>query len=235
MARISTYPLDSTLTAGDTLIGTNDAGQTINVTSQTVVDFINTSGKLQGNVSSRFTYIPYVSGARSVASFALTAPSADSLAFSGITDLVISDYTVNDANFSSYFNAISGGRIIVQKAIDISQFGIFDVTDVNDTEGQTNFKTLDVTHVHSNGTLEKDEDYFIFLLQYDNDISDKNYVHTQQSVSTTWSVTHNLEKRPSVTVVDSADNVVIGDVEYVDNNNVTITFASAFSGKAYFN
>ena len=73
MARISTYPLDSTLTAGDTLIGTNDAGQTINVTSQTVVDFINTSGKLQGNVSSRFTYIPYVSGARSVASFGLTA------------------------------------------------------------------------------------------------------------------------------------------------------------------
>ena len=145
MARISTYPLDSTLTAGDTLIGTNDAGQTINVTSQTVVDFINTSGKLQGNVSSRFTYVPYVSGARSVASFGLTAPSADSLAFSGITDLVISDYTVNDANFSSYFNAISGGRIIVQKAIDISQFGIFDVTDVNDTEGQKNFKTLDVT------------------------------------------------------------------------------------------
>jgi len=36
-------------------------------------------------------------------------------------------------------------------------------------------------------------------------------------------------------VVDAMDNIVFGEVEYIDNNNVRLTFAGAFSGKAYFN
>ena len=61
------------------------------------------------------------------------------------------------------------------------------------------------------------------------------YVHTQGTPSATWSVLHNMNKYPSVTIVDSAQNVVIGDVEYNTLNACTITFAAAFSGYAYFN
>ena len=64
---------------------------------------------------------------------------------------------------------------------------------------------------------------------------DKDYVHTQNTASDTWTVNHDLDKKPSVTVVDSAETVVLGDVEYVDNDNVKIYFNSQFSGKAYFN
>lgn len=66
-------------------------------------------------------------------------------------------------------------------------------------------------------------------------IQDLNAVHYQDSASTLWTVNHNLNKFPSVTVVDSAGNVVFGDVEYVDANNVKIKFSSAFAGKAYLN
>jgi hypothetical protein len=48
-------------------------------------------------------------------------------------------------------------------------------------------------------------------------------------------VNHGLNKKPAVSVVDSAENVVFGEVEYIDDNNVRITFSGAFSGKAYFN
>ena len=66
--------------------------------------------------------------------------------------------------------------------------------------------------------------------------SDAHYVHIQGSPSSTWQVQHNLNKKPSVTVVSSTDAVVYGIVEYIDNNNVRLTFESgAFSGKAYFN
>ena len=65
--------------------------------------------------------------------------------------------------------------------------------------------------------------------------TDKNFVYTQGSPASTWSVNHNLNKFPSVSVVDSANNDVIGDVQYVDVNNLTITFSSSFSGKAYLN
>lgn len=59
------------------------------------------------------------------------------------------------------------------------------------------------------------------------------YVHTEGSPAATWAVTHTLGKYPSVMVVDSAGQVVIGDVRYVDQNEVELTFASAFAGKAY--
>lgn len=61
------------------------------------------------------------------------------------------------------------------------------------------------------------------------------YVHTQGTPAAVWSVTHNLGKRPSVTIVDTAENVVYGDIKYINNNTITLTFSSAFSGKAYFN
>ena len=65
---------------------------------------------------------------------------------------------------------------------------------------------------------------------------DANYVHDQGTTASIWNVQHNLGKKPSVTVVSSTDAVVYGIVEYIDNNNVKLTFESgAFSGKAYFN
>jgi hypothetical protein len=38
---------------------------------------------------------------------------------------------------------------------------------------------------------------------------------------------------PSVTVIDSGDNIVIGDTEYISNNQLKILFTGAFTGKAY--
>lgn len=65
--------------------------------------------------------------------------------------------------------------------------------------------------------------------------TDANYVHDQGSASAEWVITHNLGKYCSVTVVDTANTVVIGEVEYNSVNQVTLTFKSAFAGKAYFN
>ena len=66
-------------------------------------------------------------------------------------------------------------------------------------------------------------------------VNDKNFVYAQATSSDIWEITHNLNKYPAVTVVDSGGSVVIGEIVYIDKNNVRITFTSAFSGKAYFN
>ena len=59
------------------------------------------------------------------------------------------------------------------------------------------------------------------------------YVHTQSIPGDTWTVTHNLGYRPNVTVVDSAETEVVGDLTYVNDNSLILTFIGAFSGKAY--
>lgn len=64
---------------------------------------------------------------------------------------------------------------------------------------------------------------------------DKNYVHIQDTAAAVWTASHNLGKRPAVVVVDSAEDVVYGDIRYIDDNTVTLTFTGAFTGKAYFN
>lgn len=64
---------------------------------------------------------------------------------------------------------------------------------------------------------------------------DKHYTHNQVGTSTIWIVTHNLKKHPSVSVIDSGNNVVIGDCNYDSENQLTLTFSSSFSGKAYLN
>ena len=64
---------------------------------------------------------------------------------------------------------------------------------------------------------------------------DKTYVFTQATASDTWEIKHNLYKYPSVSIVDSGDNIVYGDVQYIDINTCICRFSVPFSGKAYLN
>lgn len=66
-------------------------------------------------------------------------------------------------------------------------------------------------------------------------VNDKNYIHYQNTASNLWIINHNLNKYPAVNVVDSAGNEVVGDVEYIDVNNLKITFTGAFKGRANLN
>jgi hypothetical protein len=71
-------------------------------------------------------------------------------------------------------------------------------------------------------------------------IGDITFTHNQNTTSDTWVITHNLNRFPSVTVIDSGDSIVQGSVVYNSNKQLTITFFSggsalAFQGKAYLN
>lgn len=60
-----------------------------------------------------------------------------------------------------------------------------------------------------------------------------SYRHVQSVPASEWTVSHNLGKRPAVSVVDSSGKRVFGGLVYVDDNNVILTFSSPFSGEAY--
>ena len=62
-----------------------------------------------------------------------------------------------------------------------------------------------------------------------------SHIHDQTVSSSTWSITHNLNKFPSVSIVDSANAEVIGEVEHTNSNSLTVKFSAPFSGKAFLN
>jgi hypothetical protein len=60
-----------------------------------------------------------------------------------------------------------------------------------------------------------------------------SYEYTQGSASNSWVIEHFLGFKPNVTVVDSAGNIVEGEIAYTNTNSLTVSFQSAFSGYAY--
>lgn len=66
-------------------------------------------------------------------------------------------------------------------------------------------------------------------------LQSKTFIFEQGIASDIWVINHNLNKKPSITVVDSADNVVEGAEKYIDENTIEIYFNGAFKGKAYLN
>lgn len=66
-------------------------------------------------------------------------------------------------------------------------------------------------------------------------IQARTYIHNQNQASDHWEIHHELNKYPSVTIVDSAKTVVIGGVQYIDKNFIICTFSHPFSGTAYLN
>ena len=64
-------------------------------------------------------------------------------------------------------------------------------------------------------------------------VPDIAYAHTQGTASATWTILYNLDFYPNVTVVDSAGTIVEGEITYTNRNQVVLTFAASFSGKAY--
>ncbi len=78
---------------------------------------------------------------------------------------------------------------------------------------------------------------YIVIVDDDGNVTKRQptYIHNQNSVSDSWTVVHNLGAFPSVTVINSAEANVVGKVAYDNENQLTLTFSSAFSGKAYLN
>src|SRR4249919_3282519 len=65
--------------------------------------------------------------------------------------------------------------------------------------------------------------------------SGSTHIHTQGSPSSIWVIGHNLGWWPSITVVDTGNTVIDPDIHYDSINQVTLTFGSPTTGKAYLN
>lgn len=61
------------------------------------------------------------------------------------------------------------------------------------------------------------------------------YVHTQSTPALIWYVQHNLNARCAVQIVDEAENEIVSDIKWIDDNNVEITFNTPKTGFAYCN
>lgn len=232
MAIIYTYPYDIDIQDLDAWVGTNQSDRkTKQFTALAVAKYLNKHGKI--SVSGQLTYRFAQSPGITQGTIALPAGGGDGTAFSAITSLVIANNDLAPQRVVSFLSYLVGSQILISEQNDIENFGHYKITSYA-VHTNPDFYVLNLSLVGSNGSINVDDIYDIATFTLSSG-GDKHFVYNQIAALATWNVTHNLDKYPSVSIVDSGNNWVVGDVEYINENQLTITFNSAFSGKAYLN
>ena len=113
-----------------------------------------------------------------------------------------------------------------------NNYGVYDVTAVTVDSSNSNFYDLTLSFKSGNGALVSGQFYSIILFA---GAQDSHFEFHQASASSTWNVTHNLGKFPSVTIKLADGTIGQAAVTHNNNNSLTITFGADTSGTAYMN
>ena len=111
-------------------------------------------------------------------------------------------------------------------SIDTSDTTFIDMTPTTPTSGNVEI----TASLSATGTPDNTK-----FLRGDNVWAKETFEFTQGTPSTNWSIQHDMDKFPSVSVVNNNNVLMYGNITYVDKNNLTINFSAGFSGKAYLN
>mgnify|MGYP003655603509 CR=1 FL=1 len=256
MARISTYPLDTNLVGTDYWIGSdaNSAYATKNFTIDSVAAYMNREGAARQALNYVYTQtVPVGAGTisfRNVSTGELTP--VGNINFDQIGNGVsgkpvsialsksqLSEIGVDISPF--YTNPLASADVLITQGDDVNNFGIFTWGSSTQLPApHDDFYNIPLTFVQGGGTLTLEKEYFISLLTPAGSSGDATKKVTLNGAST-YTITHGLNKYPSVSVASLVTGTttykeVYADVTYDDINTVTIDFATTFNnGEAYFN
>ena len=231
MGKISSYPSKPIVEGSDILIGTSaENGQTKNFSVGALSYFaINT---WLSNISWQFIILEPDPSERVAGTISFENFGGQATAWSAITKLYINTLMSNGTNTINYLSRLVGKDIILGDRNDLDGYGVFQFDSLTQESGSV--YSMSLTYKSGSGVI-KALHYYGLQVDADGIDGDKNYVFSQASAASTWAVQHNLSKFPSCTMVLSTGQQGYGDVTFIDENNLTITFASAESGKAYIN
>ena len=239
MARISTYALDTDIIGTDKWIGSsvNTANATKNFTVDAVAEFLNISGIIESQAL-RYRYQDRIGNqVRERGTISFDTTEGITVPFSSITTWRLSTYALTNKEVHTFYDTpLTGSTVLVTNAENPKDWAIYLWNSSTQTPLEPLFYDISLTYISGTGDLIADEDYLISLLRYDvSGDSDKTFIFTQAVPSIVWNITHNLDKFPSVSVVNNNNIVINGEVTYIDKNNVQLNFSAGFAGKAYLN
>lgn len=226
MARISTYALDNNVTKHDKVIGSDSSGLvTKNFNLKDIAGVVNQEITIPGTLVYQFK--------ENITHGSLTGLN-DGDSFSSLTSIRLSEVDFPGQNVQNLIQEFKKKRILLISISDKNKYGIFDIQNIQEDVNNLDYYIFSLNFISGNSTLTFDDFYMLSLYPKD---ADKHHVHkhNQNTAASTWNVAHNLGKFPSATMVLSTGQKGYGDINYIDENNLTITFASAETGKAYIN
>ena len=237
MAKISTYPLDTHLIGTDYWIGSdaNSNYATKNFTIDSVAEYMNRVATQQQAL--RFKYlntIPYTDGSFYGADGATAAPT---VAYNSITGFTLNKFELTNLGIdisSFYSNPLGGSEVLITQCDDVSRWAVFSWISSTQNAQNSSFYDIVVAYKGGNNGLIANKDYFISLLTYAG-ANDANFLYTLDGSTNVYSIDHNLNKYPAVTIFDANNAEVETQIVFNSLNRATLTFSLPFTGKASFN
>lgn len=237
MTKIKRYEVDTNVTGSDKWIGSdgNAMNRTKNFTPIGLADFFNRTKQIHTPNALLFKYDTINLGDdRAPGTISFDTEIGSSVDLSSITNFVINKNTINGELSVDYVENMVGNIFMIQKTDESNVFGFYKMISYTQRINEPNFYDVECVFLSGNGSIDEDKYYFVSLLQI-GVTGDKYYEHNQSVAAIQWVINHNLGKFPSVTAVLSTGQKGYGDVSYIDENNLTITFAGDETGKAYLN
>ena len=240
MARISSYPIDVNVQDNDAWIGTESSNRlTRQFTAQGIADYLNINSKIAISAQMVFKFV--ATGASS-GDFTnpLDANGAATLNFQDIASIKLSTVSNSGMAVTEFISYINGSQILINQQQKIDEFGHYTITGYTDIVGEPGFKLLSLEYVGGNGVLVDKKTYDVASF-YKSNQGSPTFIFDQVVPAMVWGdgtpkvVTHNLNKFPSITVIDTGNTVVQGEYTYINNNSVALKFSAPFGGKAYLN
>jgi len=234
MARISSYPYDRTVTDNDAWIGTEASNRrTKQFTAKDVATYLNLNAKVNIGGQMSFKWSDTENGGEGTISKSGGGGSGD--AFNTLTTVHLSIIELNSQNVVKFLEYLVGKDILLGEGEEISQFGNYKLNSYVVDPANNQYYIATLTYIGGNGVIATEGSQYT-IIHFNVDAGDKTFNFTQGAAASTWNITHNLGKYPSVSVVDTGDTSVLGGaVEYTNTNQLTITFSSSFAGKAFLN
>lgn len=233
MARISSYGVDSTPLNSDKMLGTNPDGTVKNFTLGDIAKHYSYTNAI--GITGQITYLYENTGdwSASDAGTMHIATNSATKAFSSITTVKLSKFQYSGSNsLADFYSEFVNKDILIADIENQNNYGVYTCTALTQDSTNTDFYDLTLIYRSGNGNIVNQYNYTVVLFA---GAQDKDFTFTQSNGSTTWTIAHNLNKFPSVTVVLSSGDMGIADVTHQDKNNLTISFSVASSGKAYLN
>lgn len=237
MARISDYPSDLTPEGADILLGNgSNGGQTKVFSLENLSGWMSNAGKV--TIIGQNNFLFQSEGLRQEGTMSFESMGGKNTKFSDVTSLVFSQKSIAERQAATFITTLVGKQIVLARVDNQNNFGIYTLAQFSPRGGEPGFYDAQLVLVSANGEISGDKYYGLAgytASEGSGGGGDKSFVYSQSVAAATWSITHNLNKYPSVSVVDSGLNTVYGNIEYIDTNSLTITFKSAFGGKAFLN
>jgi hypothetical protein len=231
MPDISSYKINTAPDPSDILIGTDVTnGQTKNFSIQSLsVAAINNFLK---HTTWQFIIQDPDPDPRPEGTISFENYGGQSTPWSSITSLYIN---VNMPSTSpvalSYLQRLVGYDIVIQDVRSLGRYGVYTLNSL--TLIGSSVYEMNLTYVTGSSTIQALQYYSIQIDEIEG--FDSHFEFTQGVPATTWDITHNLNKFPSITVVDTASTTVVGSYEYINKNRVILSFSGPFAGKAFLN